>query len=145
MSVILHTFASSYLSSFSYYCIHRAREHTISAFSRYVWHTVSSLHLCTTAHLHQPLLRLRTYVRTVQDVIYPLQVCACRCIVGVSLCAAIRVRRGTRSRMGLAKGGRYLVGGREIRAGHEPLPEACVHTDRAAHTEKDRERVRGKG
>lgn len=47
--------------------------------------------------------------------------------------------------MGLAKGGRYLVGGREIRAGHEPLPEACVHTDRAAHMEKDRERVRGKG
>lgn len=27
-----------------------------------------------------------------------------------------------------AKGGRYLVGGREIRAGHEPLPEACVCT-----------------
>lgn len=27
-----------------------------------------------------------------------------------------------------AKGGWYLVGGREIRAGHEALPEACVHT-----------------
>lgn len=38
-----------------------------------------------------------------------------------------------------AKGGWYLVGGREIRAGHEALPEARVHADRAA-TEKDRGR-----
>lgn len=44
-----------------------------------------------------------------------------------------------------AKGGWYLVGGREIRADHEPLAERLACTPIEPRTEKDRERVRGEG
>lgn len=76
---------------------------------------------------------VRTYVRYVQDVIYPLQVCACRYIAGVSLWAAVRVRRGTRSRMGLKVVGILLEGEKYEPATNLFQRLACAHRSSRAH------------